>query len=60
MSCYVSLGMTWLQVRDSEGIPPLVNLLQAMDLKVQRAAAGALRTLAFKCEENKAQVGQAC
>jgi HEAT repeat protein len=52
--------MTWLQVRDSEGIPPLVNLLQAMDLKVQRAAAGALRTLAFKCEENKAQVGQAC
>jgi hypothetical protein len=38
------------------GIPPLVELLESLDLKVQRAAAGALRTLAFKNDENKAQV----
>jgi hypothetical protein len=44
------------QVREQGGIPPLVSLLQAMDLKVQRAAAGALRTLAFKNEENKNQI----
>ncbi|KAJ0625548.1 putative armadillo repeat protein ABAP1/ARIA [Helianthus annuus] len=35
------------------GIPPLVELLEFADAKVQRAAAGALRTLAFKNEENK-------
>ena len=40
-------------VRQEGGIPPLVELLDAMDPKVQRAAAGALRTLAFKNEENK-------
>jgi hypothetical protein len=45
-----------LQVREHGGIPPLVGLLEALDLKVQRAAAGALRTLAFKNEENKNQV----
>lgn len=39
------------------GIPPLVELLESQDLKVQRAAAGALRTLAFKNDENKTQVG---
>lgn len=38
------------------GIPPLVELLESQDLKVQRAAAGALRTLAFKNDENKSQV----
>lgn len=37
------------------GIPPLVELLEFTDLKVQRAAAGALRTLAFKNDENKNQ-----
>lgn len=38
------------------GIPPLVELLEFTDTKVQRAAAGALRTLAFKNDENKKQV----
>lgn len=38
------------------GIPPLVELLDFTDTKVQRAAAGALRTLAFKNDENKNQV----
>lgn len=38
------------------GIPPLVELLEHHDVKVQRAAAGALRTLAFKNDENKNQV----
>jgi hypothetical protein len=38
------------------GIPPLVELLESPDLKVQRAAAGTLRTLAFKNDENKTQV----
>lgn len=38
------------------GIPPLVELLEFTDAKVQRAAAGALRTLAFKNDENKTQV----
>lgn len=31
-------------------------LLDSTDVKVQRAAAGALRTLAFKCEANKNQI----
>lgn len=44
------------QVREQEGIPPLVVLLEALDIKVQQAAAGALRTLAFKNEGNKEQV----
>lgn len=38
------------------GIPPLVELLEFVDSKVQRAAAGSLRTLAFKNDENKNQV----
>jgi len=38
------------------GIPPLVELLEFSDSKVQRAAAGALRTLAFKNDDNKNQV----
>ena len=38
------------------GIPPLIELLEFTDAKVQRAAAGALRTLAFKNDENKNQV----
>ncbi|KAJ8431291.1 hypothetical protein Cgig2_026267 [Carnegiea gigantea] len=44
-------------VRIEGGIPPLVELLDSTDIKVQRAAAGALRTLAFKNDENKNQVG---
>lgn len=44
------------QVREEGGIPPLVALLDSPDVKVQRAAAGALRTLAFKCEANKNQI----
>lgn len=43
--------------RSEGGIPPLVVLLESTDTKVQRAAAGALRTLAFKNEANKNQVG---
>jgi hypothetical protein len=39
------------------GIPPLVKLLESTDSKVQQAAAGALRTLAFKNEANKNQLG---
>lgn len=42
--------------RTEGGIPPLVKLLESNDAKVQRAAAGALRTLAFKNEANKNQV----
>nr|POF09466.1 arm repeat protein interacting with abf2 [Quercus suber] len=38
------------------GIPPLVELLDSPYAKVQRAAAGALRTLAFKNDENKTQI----
>ncbi|CAF2340775.1 unnamed protein product [Brassica napus] len=38
------------------GIPPLVDLLEFSDSKVQRAAAGALRTLAFKNDDNKNQI----
>ncbi|KAJ0791205.1 putative armadillo repeat protein ABAP1/ARIA [Helianthus annuus] len=45
------------RVRVEGGIPPLVELLEFADAKVQRAAAGALRTLAFKNEENKTLVG---
>ncbi|PQQ21652.1 ARM REPEAT PROTEIN INTERACTING WITH ABF2 [Prunus yedoensis var. nudiflora] len=45
------------RVRIEGGIPPLVELLEFADTKVQRAAAGALRTLAFKNDENKNQVG---
>lgn len=40
------------------GIRPLVELLEFSDAKVQRAAAGALRTLAFKNDENKNQVSE--
>lgn len=43
-------------VRQEGGIPPLVQLLEAWDIKVQRASAGALRTLAFKNEDNKNQI----
>jgi hypothetical protein len=45
-----------LQVRADGGIAPLVRLLNSWDLKVQRAAAGALRTLAFKNDDNKRQI----
>lgn len=46
--------------RTEGGIPPLVELLEFSDAKVQRAAAGALRTLAFKNDENKNQVTKPC
>lgn len=42
--------------RNEGGIPPLVELLTFSDVKVQKAAAGALRTLAFKNDENKNEV----
>ncbi|GAU23360.1 hypothetical protein TSUD_334070, partial [Trifolium subterraneum] len=45
-------------VRVEGGIPPLVELLEFNDTKVQRAAAGALRTLAFQNAENKNQIVQ--
>ncbi|XP_050218076.1 ARM REPEAT PROTEIN INTERACTING WITH ABF2 [Mercurialis annua] len=45
-----------IRVRVEGGIPPLVELLEFVDIKVQRAAAGALRTLAFKNDENKKQI----
>jgi hypothetical protein len=49
--------MEWIWIYRMEGgIPPLVELLEFTDTKVQRAAAGALRTLAFKNDENKNQV----
>ena len=51
------LGQTF---RIEGGIPPLVELLEFVDVKVQRAAAGALRTLAFKNDENKNQVDEFC
>ncbi len=38
------------------GIPALVELLDSTNTKVQRAAAGALRTLTFMNEDNKNQV----
>ena len=38
------------------GIPPLVELLNFPDVKVQRAAAGALRTVSFRNDDNKNQV----
>jgi hypothetical protein len=44
------------QVRQDGGIAPLVRLLNSWDLKVQRAGAGALRTLAFKNDDNKRQI----
>lgn len=43
-------------IRVEGGIPPLVELLRFVDTKVQIAAAGAIRTLAFKNGENKKQV----
>ena len=47
-----------VHVRIEGGIPPLVELLEYTDVKVQRAAAGALRTLAFKNDENKTLVDE--
>ncbi|XP_039036762.1 ARM REPEAT PROTEIN INTERACTING WITH ABF2-like [Hibiscus syriacus] len=41
------------RIRTEGGIPPLIELLEYREVKVQRAAAGALRTLAFKNDENK-------
>lgn len=52
------LGIIYLnfEFRIEGGIPPLVELLEFLDAKVQRAVAAALRTLAFKNDENKNQV----
>ncbi|VVA97672.1 unnamed protein product [Arabis nemorensis] len=43
-------------VRLEGGSPPLVELLEFDNAKVQRAAAGALRTLAFRNDDNKNQI----
>ena len=51
-SCYIFD----FHFRIEGGIPPLVELLEFFDGKVQRAAAAALRTRAFKNDENKSQV----
>ena len=40
-------------LRSLGGIKILVNLLKAQDSKLQRAAASALRVLAFRNEDNK-------
>jgi hypothetical protein len=61
VQCCFSLGvlcllMVLIHCRIEGGIPPLVELLESQDIKVQRAAAGALRTLAFKNDENKTLV----
>ena len=42
--------------RTEGGITPLVELLEFNDTNVQKAAAAALRTLAFKNDDNKNQV----
>ena len=46
------------QVKGKGGIPSLVAVLESSDVKVQRAAVHALRTLAYKNEENKRQIVQ--
>lgn len=59
--CFSSFLLLPIEIgtcRMEGGIPPLVELLDFTDTKVQRAAAGALRTLAFKNDENKNQVTQ--
>ncbi|RID42216.1 hypothetical protein BRARA_J02123 [Brassica rapa] len=43
-------------IRVEGGIPPLVELLNFPDVKVQRAAAGALRTVSFRNDDNKNQI----
>ena len=60
-SCYIYSVVPFIDtfvsvLRIEGGIPPLVELLKFIDTKVQRAAAGALRTLAFKNDGNKNQV----
>uniref|UniRef100_A0A166CFW7 Armadillo repeat-containing domain-containing protein n=1 Tax=Daucus carota subsp. sativus TaxID=79200 RepID=A0A166CFW7_DAUCS len=47
---------TQSRARNEGGIPPIVELLEFPDLKVQRAVAGALRTLSFENHENKNQI----
>lgn len=54
--CEIFAQLFFFLIRMEGGIPPLVELLELADTKVQRAAAGALRTLAFKNDENKNQV----
>jgi hypothetical protein len=50
---YIFYGIFGYVFRIEGAIPFLVELLEHADNKVQRAAAGALRTLAFKNDENK-------
>eukprot|EP00955_Chlamydomonas_euryale_P087134 364271-Chlamydomonas_euryale.AAC.4 len=54
--CPSALHLLQNTVREEGGVPPLVSLLSSLDAKVQRASAGALRTLAFKNEDNKNQI----
>ena len=56
MFCVILFLYFGFPFRIEGGIPPLVELLEFTDAKVQRAAAGSLRTLAFKNDENKNQV----
>ncbi|KAK1373024.1 ARM REPEAT PROTEIN INTERACTING WITH ABF2-like [Heracleum sosnowskyi] len=44
------------RVRSERGIPPLVELLEFPNSKVQRAAAGALRSLSLNNDANKNQI----
>lgn len=46
---------SWMN-RLEGGVPTLVELLEFDDPKVQRSAAGALRTLAFRNDDNKNRV----
>ena len=52
----LAYAYTFCIFRVEGGIPPLVELLNFPDVKVQRAAAGALRTVSFRNDENKNQV----
>ncbi|PWA58123.1 ARM REPEAT PROTEIN INTERACTING WITH ABF2 [Artemisia annua] len=49
-------GIIKTRVRVEGGIPPLVELLESNDAKVQRAAVGALHVLASKNDENMTQI----
>lgn len=57
---HVFILILLLTFRVEGGIQPLVELLEFVDAKVRRAASGALRTLAFKNDENKKQVDFFC
>lgn len=48
--------MSGLQVHQLAGIPALVTLLRSPNPGVSQAAAGALRNLVFKHQDNKLEV----